>query len=312
MLDVEAHAAQALVLGATLRSFCLRDNSPPGIGPCAGCPGTMAEPDGLSFPGLPPGAPIHADWVALEPEEAGEVPLRAWWAEPRSAAPAAGLLVLPEIYGLNPWVCGVADRLAGLGYGALVVPLFARTAPELCLGYGPQDTQEGRSHKERTTTPTLLRDVARAQRWLRQRLSGGGPGMIGCLGFCFGGHVALLASGLEGIAASCVCYGAGVVQGRPGGGPPSLEEVSRAKGRLLLIYGSDDPLVPPGDLEAITAAVERARAARGDGGVELRTYGAGHGFLCEERGDFVSARAREAWPEIVNFFTRGLLAPRAH
>lgn len=269
----------------------------------------MAERAGSSLPGLPPGAPIRADWATLDPERAGEVPLRVWWAEPLQGAPRGGVLVLPEIFGLNPWVRGVVDRLAGQGFAALAVPLFARTAPDLCLGYGPEAFQEGRSHKERTATPTLLLDVARAQRWLRQRLPDAAA--IGCLGFCFGGHVALLASGLEGMAASCVCYGAGVVQGRPGGGPPSLDELSRATGRLLLIYGLDDPLVPPSDLAAIAAAVDRARGTAGEDRVALRTYGAGHGFLCEARGDFAPERAPEAWPVIVDFFASSLRAPSA-
>ncbi|MFN9547637.1 MAG: dienelactone hydrolase family protein [Cyanobacteriota bacterium] len=266
----------------------------------------MVESGASSFPGHPVGAPIRADWVALEPERAGEVLLRGWWAQPIDTAPKAGLLVFPEIFGLNPWVCGVADRLAGLGYGALVVPLFARTAPELCLGYGPLDVQEGRSHKDRTTTPTLLQDVARAQRWLRARLPGAGAGAIGCLGFCFGGQVALLASGLEDMAASCVCYGAGVAQGRPGGGPPSLEVLSVGAGRVLLIYGHQDPLVPADDLAAITAAVAQARAARGEDRVQLRTYAAGHGFLCEARTDFQPEAARAAWAAIVDFFATSL------
>jgi carboxymethylenebutenolidase len=269
----------------------------------------MAESVEVSFPGLPPGGAISADWLTLEPERAGEVPLRCWWAQPRHGAPRAGVLVLPEIFGLNPWVCGVVDRLAGLGYGALAVPLFARTAPRLCLGYGPEDVQEGRSHKDRTTTPTLLLDVARAQRWLRARLPDGGSGAIGCLGFCFGGHVTLLASGLAGMAASCVCYGAGVAQGRPGGGPPSLEVLSEAPGRLLLLYGRQDPLVPPDDLEAIATAVERVRAARGEDAVALRTFPAGHGFLCEARGDFHPEQAREAWPAILRFFASSLPDP---
>lgn len=262
----------------------------------------MALSDGLSVPGGPPGAPISADWVRLDPEQAGEVPLRCWWAQPRDGAPRAGLLVLPEVFGLNPWVCGVTDRLAALGYGALAVPLFARTAPELCLGYGPEDLREGRSHKDRTTAHTLLLDVARAQRWLKARLPRGGSEAIGCLGFCFGGHVALLASGLEGMAASCVCYGAGVAQGRPGGGPPSLEVLSQAEGRVLLIYGHQDPLVSPDELGAIAAAVERARAAKGEDRLALRTYEAGHGFLCEARPDFQPMEAREAWAAIVSFF----------
>ncbi|MFN9645650.1 MAG: dienelactone hydrolase family protein [Cyanobacteriota bacterium] len=269
----------------------------------------MAESFSASFPGLPPGGAIRADWLTLEPERAGDVPLRCWWAQPRHGALRAAVIVLPEIFGLNPWVRSVVDRLAGLGYGALALPLFARTAPELCLGYGPDDFSEGRSHKDRTTTPNLLLDVARAQRWLRERLPDGGSGAIGCLGFCFGGHVALLASGLEGMAASCVCYGAGVAHGRPGGGPPSLEVLPEAPGRLLLLYGRQDPLVPPADLEAIASAVARVQAVRGEDAAALRSFPAGHGFLCEARADFQPEQAQEAWPAILHFFAKTLPAP---
>jgi carboxymethylenebutenolidase len=216
------------------------------------------------------------------------------------------VLVLPEIFGVNPWVCAVADRFAARGYGALAIPLFARTAPDLSLGYGPQEIIEGRSHKDRTSAPTLLTDVARAVRWLVAQEPEGKPLSIGCVGFCFGGHVALLASSLEGIAASCVCYGAGVAQGRPGGGPPTLEVLSEPGGRVLLIYGSLDPLVPQADLQAIAGAVEGANAGRGQARAQLQTFPAGHGFLCEAREDFQPAEAQAAWNGIEAFFAETL------
>ncbi len=265
------------------------------------------EPNASSFSGGSPGVPIRHGWVTLEPERAGEVPLRCWCAEPREGPPRGGLLVLPEIFGVNPWVRTVTDRFAARGTIALAVPLFARTAPELSLGYGPQDVQNGRAHKERTTAATLLLDVARAQRWLFTRLPPERKGAIGCVGFCFGGHVALLASSLEGMAASCVCYGAGVVQGRPGGGPPSLEALDQARGRVLFIYGLQDPLMPPEDLRAITTAVERARQGRGEEWARLRTFAAGHGFLCEAREDFQPAEAEAAWAAIEAFMDAHLL-----
>ena len=49
------------------------------------------------------------------------------------------MIVLPEIFGLNDWVRGVADRLSATGVPALAMPLFARTAPDLELGYDPAD-----------------------------------------------------------------------------------------------------------------------------------------------------------------------------
>lgn len=258
-----------------------------------------------SVEGSPP-LPISEGWVTLSPDRPGEVPLRSWWARPQSGPLRGALVVLPEIFGVNPWVRSVADRLAGLGYGVLAIPLFARTAPELCLGYGPQELLEGRSHKERTSAPTLMLDVAQAMRWLVSQGPVDRHLPVGCLGFCFGGHVALLASSLEGMAASCVCYGAGVGQGRPGGGPPSLEVLAQPGGRVLLLYGSKDPLVPQEDLQAIAKAVERANAGTNQARATLQTFAAGHGFLCEAREDYQPTEAQEAWASILAFFAETL------
>ena len=249
-----------------------------------------------------PAEPLSAGWLTLAPERPDEVPLRSWWARPQSGPLKGALLVLPEIFGVNPWVCSVVNRWAQRGYGALAIPLFARTAPVLSLGYGPEELLEGRSHKDRTSARTLLVDGARAVRWLQSQGTEGQPLAVGCMGFCFGGHVALLASALEGVAASCVCYGAGVVQGRPGGGPPTLEVLSHPGSRVLLIYGAEDPLVPAEDLKAIATAVEQANA-RGEGDrAQLQTFAAGHGFLCEARDDFRPEAAEAAWAAITAFF----------
>ena len=88
---------------------------------------------------------------------------------PDGRPPRAGVLVLQEVFGINSWVRSVAGRLAVAGYGALVVPLFARTAPEL----------------------ELLSDLVRAADWLSPRLPDP-VAPLGCVGFCFGGPVAML------------------------------------------------------------------------------------------------------------------------
>lgn len=55
--------------------------------------------------------------------------------------------MLPEVFGLNAWVRGVADRLAAQGNPALAVPFFACTPPGLELAYDAYDLAEGRLHK---------------------------------------------------------------------------------------------------------------------------------------------------------------------
>ncbi len=257
---------------------------------------------------------MTAGWVQLEPELPEQVALRCWWARPGDRPPRGGVLVLPEVFGLNGWVRGVAERLAAEGYAALALPLFARTAPDLELGYGPDDLVLGRSHKDRTRTELLLADGALAARWLQRQLAEAAPPegklplrRLGCVGFCFGGHVALLAATLPQVAASCDFYGAGVASTRPGGGPPSLELVPAIPGTLLCLCGRQDPLIPPADVEAIALALTTANAARSVAGSEqpphrLMLLEGGHGFMCAARADHNPDSASAGWRAMLELF----------
>ena len=242
-------------------------------------------------PVLPEPSPGY--WITVN---TGPVPLRCWWAPASSAKPATrAVIVLPEIFGLNRWVRGVADRLSAAGVPALAMPLFARTAPALELGYDPESTREGRRHKEATTTAGILADVQASIDWLRQALeSREQPLRITVVGFCFGGHAALLAATLADVQVSLDFYGAGVSRGRPGGGAPSLELLPSVQGELHCLCGSIDPLIPSSEQQAIQAALQTQDPT----GLRLRYSsfeGADHGFMCEARDQYHQASAEEGW-----------------
>jgi carboxymethylenebutenolidase len=97
--------------------------------------------------------------------------LRCWLAQPEGL-PHAGVLVLPEIFGLNAWVRGVTGRLAAEGFLALAVPLCTRTAPELELSCHKDVTTEGRRHKALSTTRQLLADLGSSACWRLRQLPG--------------------------------------------------------------------------------------------------------------------------------------------
>ena len=247
------------------------------------------------FSNLPPvlPEPSPGSWVTLN---TGPVPLRCWWAPIRSATPATrAVIVLPEIFGLNRWVRGVADRLSAAGVPAIAMPLFARTAPELELGYDAASTSEGRRYKEATTTEGILADVQATIAWLQRAVAPSGPPLrITVVGFCFGGHAALLAATLPEVQVSFDFYGAGVSRGRPGGGAPSLELLPSVQGELHCLCGSLDPLIPSSEQQAIQAALQAADTS----GQRLRYSvfeGADHGFMCEAREQFHQPSAQEGW-----------------
>ncbi len=226
-------------------------------------------------------------WVVID---GGQVPLRCWWANPNTVNQNV-VLVLPEVFGINSWVRSVVDRLEEKGIASLAMPLFARTAPYLELGYSEDDLIEGRRHKELTTAEQILADTSSAIQWLREQCQ---QSKITVIGFCFGGHAALITATLPDVSETFDFYGAGVSTSRPGGGPPSLELLPNISGKLTCLCGTADPLIPASDREAIQESLKRENPD-GKQLSYIEIDGADHGFMCEQRQSFNSEASEFGW-----------------
>jgi carboxymethylenebutenolidase len=246
---------------------------------------------------------VTAGWQELSAAEG--LRLRCWWARPAEQKPRAAVLVLPEVFGLNAWVRRVAERLAAEGYGALAMPIFARTAPDLDVGYDAAGLAAGREHRDQVSADGFLADSRAAIAWLQAQ-----PGLdrpVGCVGFCFGGHLAMLAATLPQVAATCDAYGARVSSFRPGGGEPTLAVLPQIPGHLLCLVGDQDPLMPAEERQAIAAALAADAERRPQ--LERRLIvapGAGHGFFCEARADYHPEAAAQGWRVMLKLFSRRL------
>lgn len=259
----------------------------------------------VAIPSRPEPEALRTAWVSIPVAAAGGVSpttIRAWWSRPSSGPLRGAVLVLPEVFGVNGWVRSVADRLAGQGYGALAITPFARTAPDLDLGYDDAGLVAGREHRDQVDAASFLVDAQAAVHWLQQALQAEGLAdrPLGCVGFCFGGHLALLAATLPAIGATCSFYGARISTFRPGGGPPTLEVLSEIPGRLWCFVGDSDPLMPGEEVAAIRSAMTTANGGIPPEQAEARhrlwcAPEAGHGYLCEARADFHPVQAAVAW-----------------
>ena len=127
------------------------------------------------------------------------------------------------------------------------------------------------------------------------------PSKITVIGLCFGGHTALITSTLPEVNSTFDFYGAGVATTRPGGGPPSLELLSKTSGKLTCICGTGDPLIPEADRISIQQALKEADSSE----VRLsyvEIEDANHGFMCEQRGSFNPNASSLGWQLLMNEF----------
>ena len=236
---------------------------------------------------------MSADWANL-----GEN-FRAFTARPEKSS-TAGIVVFQEIFGVNGHIRGIVSNLGRMGYVTIAPEIFHRTAPKFEVGYDEGGVKLGRKHKEECTAENLLADARASMDWLKTQ----GCTRIGCVGFCFGGHVAWLAGTLEGMACCACFYGGGIGKYRPGGGPPSVELAPQLKSRMLMLFGETDTSIPQDEIQQIAAALQRSRVRH-----DVHVFaGAGHGFACDERHAYTPSAANMAWLDVFKMFAEDLKA----
>ena len=162
----------------------------------------------------------------------------------------------------------------------------------------PEEIQQGVEYMNQTKAAELLGDVNGAIAYL-QGLPNVNAEAIGCIGFCFGGHVAYLAATLPAVKATASFYGAGITKGTPGGGEPTVTRTSEITGTLYAFFGKDDDSIPAEQVNEVEAALEANQ-------VPHRVFqyaGAGHGFFCDRRGSYNPEAAAAAWEQVKALFT---------
>lgn len=220
-------------------------------------------------------------------------PTSAYLALPPGGAAATGaIVVLQEIFGVNPHIRAVADDFALQGYLVIAPALFDRLEPGVELGYEPVDVEAGRALKtaaEALPAPGVLADIQAAIRHAAAA-QGGAPLKVGIVGYCYGGLLSWRAACLlDGLAAAVTYYG---------GGMTSEAEAARTpKVPVLSHFGAQDSMIPNDSVDAF----EQRRPE-----VQLHRYPAQHGFNCDQRGSYDAASAAKARDRTMAFFAEHL------
>lgn len=234
---------------------------------------------------------------------AQDVQMEAYLAAPVGAGPFPAVVVLQEIFGVNAHIRDVTERIAKQGYVAIAPALYQRFAPGFETGYTAEAVKIGRQYKDQTKAAELLSDIEAAIAVLKS-LPEVNSEAIGCIGFCFGGHVAYLAATLPDIKAAAAFYGAGIATFTPGGGPPTLTRTPEINGKIYAFFGVEDASIPTDQVDQIEAELEKHQVPHRI----FRYPGAEHGFFCDQRASYNPEAAADAWTQVQQLFAQTLQA----
>ncbi|MBD2608252.1 dienelactone hydrolase family protein [Scytonema hofmannii FACHB-248] len=225
--------------------------------------------------------------------------IEAYLAQPQEPGSYPGIVVLQEIFGVNAHIREVTERIASEGYIAIAPAIFQRIAPGFETGYTPEAIETGRNYAMQTKASELLSDIQTAIDYLKSLPEVKKDG-FGCIGFCFGGHVAYLTSTLPDIKATASFYGAGITTRTPGGGAPTITLTPEIKGTLYAFFGKEDASIPQDQVDQIEAELEKYK-------IQHRVFrydGADHGFFCDHRASYNPKAAADAWEQVKQLFTQ--------
>jgi carboxymethylenebutenolidase len=193
----------------------------------------------------------------------GSGSFRGYLATPASGS-GPGLVIAQEIFGVNITMRNIAESYAEEGYVVLVPDLFWRQAPNVELGYTPEDWKKAFVLFKGFDEAKGMEDLQTAITALRAR-SEVVDGKVGVLGFCLGGKLSFLAACRTDADVSVGYYGVGI--------EAALGEAAKIKKPLVLHIAELDKFCPPEAREKIV------RSLRGRPNVDIHTYaGVDHAF----------------------------------
>lgn len=236
---------------------------------------------------------IQTDTLELQSDDCL---IPAYVAYPDSHNYSAVIVVIQEVFGVNKHIQGVTRRIAEEGYVAIAPHIYHRQVINFSVGYSEPELALGRQYKVGTRAAELLSDVQAALTYGQKHFQV--SSQAGCIGFCFGGHVAYLAATLPDIVATASFYGAGIVTSTPGGGAPTLTRTPEIKGTLYGFFGQQDPLISSEEVDAIETALQAASVEH----KIFRYPAASHGFFCDQRDSYNADAADAAWKAVKSLF----------
>lgn len=226
-------------------------------------------------------------FVQIAAANAGET-MAAYLAEPAQKA-KVGIVVIQEIFGVNPGIRAMTEAWTAQGYAAIAPDLFWRLKPRIELSAEiPEQFQEALGWMQRMDQDLAIKDIAAAIKALRDR----GCEKVGAVGYCLGGRLAFLTAARTDSDATVSYYGIGL--------DGLLGEADKIRKPLLMHIATRDKFVPA-EAQAKVHAGLKDNAA-----VTIHDYDADHAFARHDGHARVPALADQADARTRDFFAKNL------
>lgn len=200
------------------------------------------------------------------------------------------VVVIQEIFGVNPGIKAKVDSWAAAGYAAYAHDLFWRDTPGLSLDPDiPEQLQAAFGHMQKFDRDKGVADIEATIR--KARADTGGK--VGVTGYCLGGLLTFLSATRTDADAFSGYYGGGI--------DGFLNEVHAIANPLMLHFAGDDHFITPDKVDSIRAALADNSKA------EIFVYpGVDHGFATTSGKRRNDAAAELADSRTAEFFAKTL------
>ncbi|MEV6923871.1 dienelactone hydrolase family protein [Dactylosporangium sp. NPDC051485] len=205
-----------------------------------------------------------------------DCPIRTAVIRPLGDEPRPGVLLYTDIFQLTESTLRSARRIAGAGFVVCVPEIYPRgPLAGVALEFDDEGKRAGLAGAAATTTEQFDADRIAVLDHMQTRDD---VTNLFAAGFCIGGHLAFRAALDPRVEATVCFYPTGLHNGALGADPDagSLAAAATIRGRLMVVFGAQDPHVPAGARVQILAGLYAA----GHDDLELHVYSGGeHAFM---------------------------------
>jgi carboxymethylenebutenolidase len=227
-------------------------------------------------------------------------PMRMFVAAPRGAGKYPGILCYSDIFQLTGPMLRACTRLAGYGFVAAAPEIYHRIEPPgSAIPFDDAGRTRGLEDAAKTPVAHFDEDRRVTLDYLARRHPSVAPQKLGAMGFCVGGHLAFRAALDPDVRATVCFYGTGIHDGKLGADADagSLGRAHEIRGKLLMIFGAQDPHVPAEGRDKIDRLLRES-------GVDysIKLYPAEHAFMRDEGPRYDPEVTDQAFADMIALF----------